>query len=221
VSRRKTYKYDRAELLDNVIQSTKENFGAYQGRWRSDYFKNSNPIVLELGCGRGEYSNGLARLFPDKNFIGIDIKGDRLASGALVAKEEGLKQVAFLRIMMQFIDEHFEENEVDEIWITFPDPRPKDRDEKKRLTNPFYLAKYRKILKPGGILHLKTDAEAFFDFSKESLESQDWPILISTRDLYQSEWNEDHFGIKTRFETIFYNKGFSIHYLRAENKKEA
>jgi tRNA (guanine-N7-)-methyltransferase len=221
VSRRKTYKYDRAEWLDNVIQSTKENFGAYQGRWRSDYFKNSNPIVLELGCGKGEYSNGLARLFPDKNFIGIDIKGDRLASGGLVAKEEGLQHVAFLRIMMQFIDEHFEENEVDEIWITFPDPRPKDRDEKKRLTNPFYLAKYRKILKPGGILHLKTDAEAFFDFSKESLESQHWPILISTHDLYQSEWNKDHFGIKTRFETIFYNKGFSIHYLRAENKKEA
>jgi tRNA (guanine-N7-)-methyltransferase len=221
VSRRKTYKYDRAEMLDNVIQSTKENFEAYKGCWATQHFKNSNPIVLELGCGRGEYSNGLARVFPDKNFIGIDIKGDRLAAGALVAHQEDLKHVAFLRIMMQFIDDHFGENEVDEIWITFPDPRPKDRDEKKRLTNPTFLTKYRKILKPGGILHLKTDASAFFDFSKEMLTMQDWPILVSTPDLYKSEWNEDHFGIKTRFETIFHNKGFSIHYLRAENKKEA
>ena len=139
----------------------------------------------------------------------------------MVAHQEDLKHVAFLRIMMQFIDDHFGENEVDEIWITFPDPRPKDRDEKKRLTNPTFLAKYRKILKPGGILHLKTDASAFFDFSKEMLTMQDWPILVSTPDLYKSEWNEDHFGIKTRFETIFHKKGFSIHYLRAENKKEA
>lgn len=221
MSRRKTYKYEWAEALANVIQSPKDFFEQCQGKWLSDYFHNSNPIVLELGCGRGEYTNGLGQLFPGKNFIGVDIKGDRLAAGGRQAEAMKLTNVAFLRIQIQFIEDFFLPNEIDEIWITFPDPRMKDRDEKKRLTFPFFLEKYLRLLKPGGIIHLKTDSEPFFDYSMEQFRAHQLPILTETKDLYTSAWNEDHFGIKTRFEKIWYDKGFTINYARVENKKEA
>jgi tRNA (guanine-N7-)-methyltransferase len=220
VGRNKHIKYEWAEALNNVIQHTKPDFGLQKGQWNSKQFLNDNPVVLELGCGRGEYTNGLAKIFTDKNFIGVDIKGDRLAAAGLVAQRENLHNVAYLRIMMQFIDDFFEENEVDEIWLTFPDPRLKDRDEKKRLTHPHFLNKYKKVLKPDGILHLKTDSAPFFDYSMDSLPANKFEIIASTNDLYESRWNKDHFGIKTRFEKIFYEKGFPINYLRAVNKKE-
>jgi len=220
LSRRKQHKYDLANELNNVVQSPMEFHSVCKGRWQSDFFKNSNPIVLEIGCGKGEYTLGLGQLFPDKNFIGVDIKGDRLASGALNAKKQQLNNVGFLRIQIQFIADFFNENEIDEIWITFPDPRPKDRDEKKRLTFPIYLEKYHQILKSQGLLHLKTDSEAFFDYSVETIEKPNWEKIVITKDLYQSPWNNEHFGIKTRFEKMFFNKGYSIKYLRAVNKKE-
>ena len=143
MGRNKHIKYEWAETLNNVIQHTKPHFGQQKGQWNSKQFLNENSIVLELGCGRGEYTNGLAKIFTDKNFIGVDIKGDRLAAAGVVAQRENLHNVAYLRIMMQFIDDFFEENEVDEIWLTFPDPRGKDRDEKKRLTHPNFLNKYK------------------------------------------------------------------------------
>ncbi|CAM4129409.1 tRNA (guanosine(46)-N7)-methyltransferase TrmB [Cytophagaceae bacterium 50C-KIRBA] len=219
MSRRKEFKYDLAIRSPWVIQSGKDFFDSCRGKWQEIYFKNTNPIVLELGCGRGEYSLGLAKLFPDKNFIGIDIKGDRLAAGARQAETEGLNNVVFLRIQIQHLPEFFAENEVDEIWITFPDPRPKDRDEKKRLTFPFFLNKYQTILKSQGIVHLKTDSDSLFEYSLEQLVKEPWQLLIQTWDLYQSEWNQDHYGIKTRFEELFFQKGFSIKYLRAINNK--
>jgi tRNA (guanine-N7-)-methyltransferase len=220
MGRNKNIKYARAEILANVIQDTKADFGQQKGQWNTKQFLNNNPIVLELGCGSGEYTNGLAKIFPDKNFIGIDIKGDRLATAGLHAQNENLQNVAYLRIMMQFIDDFFEENGVDEIWLTFPDPRPKDRDEKKRLTHPKFLSKYRKILKPGGILHIKTDSSPFYEYSKETLADSQFEIIGNTNNLYESAWNKDHFGIKTRFEKIFFDQGFLINYLRAINKKE-
>ncbi len=219
MSRRKSVKYQLATDLENVIQRPKPFFDACKGKWKSDYFQNSNPIVLELGCGKGEYSNGLAKLFPDKNFIGIDVKGDRLASAGLFAQRSELKNVVFLRLQIQFILDFFEIDEVDEIWITFPDPRPRDRDEKKRLTNPYFLEKYKEILKPNGLLHLKTDSESLFDYSLETIPAQNYQLIEQTKDLYQSDLNKDHFGIKTRFEELFFNKGFSIKYLRAVNNK--
>ena len=219
MSRRKSVKYQLATELENVIQRPKDFFDHCKGKWKSDYFKNDNPIVLELGCGKGEYSIGLAQEFPQKNFIGIDVKGDRLAQGGRAARELELTNTAFLRIHMQVIDEHFAENEVDEIWITFPDPRLRDRDEKRRLTFHTFLNRYKKILKPGGILHLKTDSLPFFEFSEGSLAENGWEIIVKTNDLYTSEWMDDHFGIKTRFEEMFYEKGFNINYLRAINVK--
>lgn len=219
MSRRKTAKYNLAIALDNVIQSPKPIFGTLAGKWKSDYFKNDNSLVLELGCGRGEYTNGLGKLFPEMNFIGVDVKGDRLAQGGRAAMELKLTNTAFLRIHMQEIDEQFAENEADEIWITFPDPRLRDRDEKRRLTFHTFLHRYQKILKPGGILHLKTDSLPFFEFSEGSLTENGWDITVKTNDLYTSEWMDDHYGIKTRFEEMFYEKGFNINYLRAINTK--
>lgn len=177
--------------------------------------------MVELGCGRGEYTNGLGKLFPNMNFIGVDVKGDRLAAGGREAERLGLTNVGYLRIQIQFIEDFFLPHEIDEIWITFPDPRMKDRDEKKRLTFPFYLEKYLKLLKPEGIIHLKTDSEPFFDYSMEQFRAYGLPILAETKNLYESEWNEDHFGIKTRFEKIWFDKGYSINYARIQNKKEA
>ncbi len=219
MSRRKTAKYNLAIALDNVIQSPKPIFGTLAGKWKSQYFNNTHSLVLELGCGRGEYTNGLGKLFPDMNFVGVDVKGDRLAQGGRAASELMLMNTAFLRIHMQEIDEHFAENEVDEIWITFPDPRLRDRDEKRRLTFHTFLNRYKKILKPGGIIHLKTDSLPFFEFSEGSLVENGWDVIVKTTDLYTSEWMDDHFGIKTRFEEMFYEKGFNINYLRAINLK--
>jgi tRNA (guanine-N7-)-methyltransferase len=219
LSRRKTAKYNLAIALDNVIQSPKPIFGTLAGKWKSQYFNNTHSLVLELGCGRGEYTNGLGKLFLDMNFVGVDVKGDRLAQGGRAASELELMNTAFLRIHMQEIDEHFAENEVDEIWITFPDPRLRDRDEKRRLTFHTFLNRYKKILKPGGIIHLKTDSLPFFEFSEGSLVENGWDVIVKTTDLYTSEWMGDHFGIKTRFEEMFYEKGFNINYLRAINLK--
>lgn len=219
MSRRKSIKYQLATELPNVIQQPKPFYEHCKGKWRAEYFKNDRPIVLELGCGKGEYSIGLAQVFPDKNFIGVDVKGDRLASAGLVAQKAGLQNVVFLRMQIQFILDFFEPNEVDEIWITFPDPRPRDRDEKKRLTFPSFLEKYQEILKPDGLLHLKTDSESLFNYSLETIPQQPFDLIEKTFDLYQSDLNKDHFGIKTRFEEMFFNKGFSIKYLRALNKK--
>lgn len=215
MSRKKSIKYQIAKELNRIIQDPKPFYFQSKGNWKRGYFKNNQDLVVELGCGKGEYSNGLARVFPNKNFLGIDIKGDRLAAGGLVAEKEELNNVAFLRIPISRMEDFFEEKEIDEIWITFPDPRPKDRDEKKRLTNPYFLEKYGKLLKKGGILHLKTDSESLFEYSLEVLEGfkLDWRIEKLTRDLYQSPYLDDHYGIKTRFEGIFSEKGYSIKYL--------
>lgn len=214
MARQKRKKFEEVEKSERIVQPGKELFGKTAGQWGEKVFGNDKPIVLELGCGRGEYSVGLARVFPDKNFIGVDIKGDRIFKGIKAADNEGLKNVAFLRIMIQELDQHFYENEISEIWVTFPDPRPRKRDAKRRLTSERFLQMYYKILKEGGLFHLKTDARELFEFTLEEIEKFPKENLVYTFDLYQSAHRDDHFGIKTRYEEKFMAEGFSINYLR-------
>jgi len=211
----KLERYRQNEERRNVIQKGKPIFEKVKGKWQELYFKNEKPLTIELGCGRGEYSVGLARLFPERNFIGIDIKGARIWKGSKIADEENLENVAFLRIHILEIENFFEEGEVDEIWITFPDPRPKKGDAKKRLTHSRFLDMYRKILRKGGKVHLKTDNDGLFDYAMEVVQARkDIEILAHTHDLYHSELNALHHGLKTRYEEMFTEEGHSIKYLQ-------
>jgi len=199
----------------NVIEPGKPFFKEAKGKWRSDYFKNQQPICLELACGKGEYTIGLARIFPETSFIGMDMKGDRIWSGSSVALNEGLNNVAFLRTPIQYMDEFFEKDELDEIWIVFPDPRPRDRDEKHRLTCPAFLDLYKNYIKLGGWVRLKTDNTGLYEYTLEVLKARtDISNLEFTEDLYHSPLHAEHYGIVTRFENKFFQKGERIKYLK-------
>lgn len=184
------------------------------GKWRENYFRNNNPIVLELGCGRGEYTVGLARNNPQKNFIGVDIKGNRIWTGAKYATDHKMKNVAFIRTRVDFIEYCFAEGEVDEIWVTFPDPQPGKSRARKRLTNPLFLNRYKKILKPGGPVHLKTDSTGMYEYTLEVVAELKLPLLYSTADLYKNNpsGQEELITIKTRYEQMFTEKGEKIKY---------
>lgn len=185
-----------------------------KGKWRTEQFKNNNPIVLELGCGRGEYTIGLAKNHPEKNFIGVDIKGNRIWTGAKEAIDKKMDNVAFIRTRIDFIEHCFTENEVDEIWITFPDPQPNKPSTRKRLTNPMFLNRYFKFLKPGGRIHLKTDNTGFYEYTLEVVAEEKHKLIWSTPDLYhhnpsgQKELTE----IQTYYENLFSAKGEKIKY---------
>jgi len=221
MSRRKQARFKENIESEYVIQPGKAIFDSIKGNW-STLFGNTNPIVLEVGCGRAEYTTGLAELFPQKNFIGIDLKGGRLWKGSMVSEEKNLKNTAFLRIILQNIEDFFEENEADEIWITFPDPRPRLSDEKRRLTSPRYLRKYVKVLKPGGWINFKTDNKALFDYTLQVLQAgedvKNGAFIISdleyTFDLYNSSLQLLTFGIQTTFEKKYLQDGAKIHFMR-------
>lgn len=184
-----------------------------KGKWAQEYFKNTNPITLELGCGKGEYTLQLARLFPDRNFIGVDIKGARIWRGAKTALDEGIKNVAFLRIFIDHITDFFARDEVSEIWITFPDPFPKPKRANKRLTSSPFLARYRSILNKDGLIHLKTDDESLFRFTIETLEHEKVPILTIMEDIYSLSEIPEILNIKTTYELKHLEKGLKIKYL--------
>jgi tRNA (guanine-N7-)-methyltransferase len=213
--KRKQERFRIIEESHNVIEPTKALYESIKGKWRNEYFKNENPITLELACGRGEYTIGLARLFPDQNIIGVDIKGERIWKGSTMALQDGLNNAAFLRTHILLIENFFEAGEVNEIWITFPDPRPRKRDIKRRLTNPRYLDLYKRLLKAGGYVRLKTDNTALFNYTLDELSLRsDISDLVSTGDVYESELEKECFGIKTRYEQEFSEKGEKIKYLR-------
>jgi len=214
MARRKLEKFRQITERTNVIEPGRTGDEALKGKWQTEVFGNDHPIVVELGCGRGEYTVGLASVYTDKNFIGIDVKGDRIWMGSGIALENGMKNVAFVRMQIQWLENIFAPGEINEIWITFPDPRPRDRHEKHRLTHPRFMESYRRLLAPDGIVHLKTDSDSLFDYTLEVLENFPVLDLRSTRDLYQSDMNDLHHGIKTRYEAMFYEKGFSIKYLQ-------
>jgi tRNA (guanine-N7-)-methyltransferase len=216
VTRRKLDKYEFCQTAGNVIERGKPLYTSIKNKWNEYYFNNSNPLVLELACGKGEYTIGLAQKFPDKNFIGIDIKGDRIARGSKIALDLGLNNVAFLRSSIQYLDEFFDENEIEEIWLIHPDPQLRDRDENKRLTNPFFLSNYARYLKPLGHFHLKTDSHPLFEYSLLSLQSSPlFTIQHSTSDLYNSDLLAKHHDIMTHYENVFIRKGFKINYIQA------
>lgn len=193
-------------------QITKEGF-ALKGKWNEDFFKNDNPIVLELGCGKGEYTVGLAKKYPNKNFIGIDIKGARLWRGCKTSNEDKMTNVAFVRTHIQMIESYFAENEVSEIWITFPDPQLKKPN--KRLTCERFLSLYKNILKSEGIVHLKTDSQELYEFTKdEVLIPTKREILYNTNDLYNSDFKEDVIEIQTFYEAMYLKIGKPITYLK-------
>jgi len=185
-----------------------------KGKWASDYFKNLNPIVLELGCGKGEYTLALAKLFPSKNFIGIDIKGARMWVGAKKANAENISNIAFLRTRIELIESFFAKNEINEVWITFPDPQLKSKRAKKRLTSASYLNKYKNFLQSNGIINLKTDSKELFDYTYKLLEYNDLEIVENTEDLYSSNLLDEIKSIKTHYENLFTEKGKKITFLK-------
>ena len=183
-----------------------------KGRWNEQFFHNDHPIVLELGCGRGEYTVGLARLFPDKNFIGVDIKGARMWSGATESLHEGLKNVAFLRTNIEIIDRFFAPEEVGEIWLTFSDPQMKKAT--KRLTSTYFMSRYRRFLIDNGLIHLKTDSNFMFTYTKYMVEHNHLPVEFSTDDLYHSGLVDNILSIRTYYEQQWLDRGLNIKYLK-------
>lgn len=196
-------------VVDNVPFDMK-------GRWREMYFKNDNPIILELGCGKGEYTVGLAKRYPDINFIGVDIKGARMWTGATQALNEGLKNVAFLRTNIEIIDRFFGPDEVKEIWLTFSDPQMKNVH--KRLTSTFFMERYRHFLEDNGIVHLKTDSNFLFTYTRYMVEHNGLPVLFSTEDLYHTEGIDEAtseiLSIRTYYESQWIERGLNIKYIK-------
>ncbi len=216
----KLQKFAEMETFENVFQYPfsviEERPFEMTGRWHEDYFKNDNPIVLELGCGKGEYTVELARLYPEMNFIGVDIKGARMWTGAKMALQEGLKNVAFLRTNIEIIDRFFGPDEVSEIWLTFSDPQMKN--PRKRLTSTYFLERYRRFLKGGGIVHVKTDSNFLFTYTDYMVKENQLPLLFATTDLYHDESIDDEtrriLSIQTYYEQMWIDRGLNIKYMK-------
>ncbi|MFC5270105.1 tRNA (guanosine(46)-N7)-methyltransferase TrmB [Adhaeribacter terreus] len=216
MGRSKLQKFQVIGERENVVEPGKENFKQLKGRWAEDFFENNHELVLEIGCGKGDYTVGMAQLFPDKNFIGVDIKGARLWKGSSLAEEMELTNVGFLRTFIEEITDHFADNEVSELWVTFPDPRPRLGEEKKRLTSPRFMNMYKQMVKPGGIIHFKTDNLELFDYTLEILQKNNENNLIFTHDLYNSDLQDHTLGIQTTYERKFLGEGIPIKYLQFE-----
>lgn len=219
VGKKKLKRFAEIETFANVIQPNDRypvEDHSFKGNWNLLYFKNQHPIVLEIGCGKGEYTVALARKFPNVNFIGVDIKGERLWKGARQSLVEGISNATFLRIQAERLNYFFDHNEISGIWITFPDPQPRQSREKKRLTSPKFLERYRRILASGSPIHLKTDNTELFEYTLEVISELDLQLIYHTRDLYE-KGNVDEPLIKetqTHYESIYRAEGIPIKYLR-------
>ena len=185
---------------------------AMRGRWREEFFHNPNPVVLELGCGRGEYTVGLAEMFPEKNFIGVDIKGARMWTGATDSLQRGMKNVAFLRTNIEIIDRFFAPGEVQEVWLTFSDPQMKKAT--KRLTSTYFLERYRRFLTDGGLVHVKTDSNFLYTYTRLLIEANHLPVEVMTDDLYHSGQADEILSIRTYYEQQWLARGINIKYIR-------
>ncbi|MBQ8864013.1 MAG: tRNA (guanosine(46)-N7)-methyltransferase TrmB [Rikenellaceae bacterium] len=200
----------------NMIQADFEDIfhkdHPLKGHWHEEFFHNSNPIVLELGCGRGEYTVALGQANPDKNFIGVDIKGARMWRGAKTATQENLSNIGFVRTRIEFINSFFAEGEVSEIWITFPDPQLKTRRAKKRLTSPIFLEYYAQMLKADGLIHLKTDSQHLYNYTNAVVDNYGLSRNVANNDIYGSGYADERLSIKTAYEMMFLDRGLPITY---------
>ena len=222
-SKNKLKRFQENETFDNVFQPTRSQLVdmdyQYKGQWNAQVFKNNNPIVLELGCGKGEYTVALAKKYPNKNFIGIDIKGARFWRGAKTAVEEDILNAAFIRTQIELIEYVFAENEVDEIWITFPDPQIKYKRTKHRMTNSEFLKRYKKVLKPDGVMNLKTDSEFMHGYTLGLLHGEGHEVLYSNNDVYRQEGSpEEVTSIQTFYEGQYLEQNKPITYIRFKIK---
>lgn len=217
MSKKKLKRFKELESLDRVIQPRLEEVYKadypLKGKWSEMFFRNNNPITLELGCGKGEYTVNLAELYPERNFIGVDIKGARIWKGAKTAIDSELKNVAFIRTNIELIDSFFATEEVEEIWITFPDPQLKKSRNKKRLTSPRFLNLYRHILVDNGRIHLKTDSIEMHQYTADLVRHNVLEVVRQTEDLYNSGIVDDILGIKTFYEQKFLAEGCNITYI--------
>lgn len=225
MGKNKLAKFADMEEFPHVFQvpshSLREgNLFEMKGKWNELFFKNEHPIVLELGCGKGEYTVGLGQLYPDKNFIGVDIKGARLWTGAKDSLEKGMTNVAFLRTDIEMIHHFFAENEVSEIWLTFPDPQMKKTT--KRLTATNFMKSYQQFLKPNGKIHLKTDSNLMFTYTCAMVNINQLPVVFSTDNLYGSDLQDSILSIKTYYEQQWLSRGLTIKYIQflLQNKDE-
>lgn len=198
-------------LIQKTYRDLQDGF-PLKGRWHSDHFGNDHPITLELGCGKGEYTVHLAQKYPDRNFIGMDIKGARLWKGCKMVEECGLTNVAFIRTRVDWLDQFFECGEVDEIWITFPDPQPQTGRINKRLTSPPFLEKYRRVIKSNGIIHLKTDNTGFFEYTLGVIRGEGHRLILSSGDLYQTDPDHEAAQVQTFYEEKYRQQGIPIKY---------
>ena len=208
MAQKKLIRFKEIKTFSNVLEYP-ENMG---GKWK-DFFKNENPVILELACGKGEYTVGLAELYPGKNFIGVDIKGNRLWAGAKIALNKNITNAAFLRTQIDKIDQYFKNGEVDEIWITFPDPYLRTSKARKRLTHPKFLRLYKRFLKPNGLIHLKTDSPDLYKFTKTVIDLYDLKIIADLNDLYKNETISEELKIKTHYESLDIAKSHTVFYL--------
>lgn len=222
-SKNKLKRFRENDTFSNVFQPTREevvgNEFPLKGKWNSEFFKNDNPIVVELGCGKGEYSVGLAERFPDKNFVGIDIKGARFWRGAKTATDTDLNNVAFVRTQIEIIDGIFAEHEVSEFWITFPDPQIKYKRTKHRMTNTEFLQLYKRILKTDGIMNLKTDSEFMHGYTLGLLHGEGHEVLYANHDVYKNEGSpEEVTAIQTFYENQYLKVNKAITYIKFKIK---
>jgi tRNA (guanine-N7-)-methyltransferase len=208
MGQKKLLRFEELNTFSNVLQYPK----GMAGKWK-DFFKNNNLITLELACGKGEYAIGLGQLFPDRNFIGIDLKGNRIWVGAKKALQQSLSNIAFLRTQIDQVTDYFAKDEVKEIWITFPDPQLRKSKAKKRLTHPKFLRLYRQFLVPGGLIHLKTDSPDLYHFTKTVIELFGCTLYTDTDDVYGQETVNDELKIKTHYESLDIAGSNRIHYL--------
>jgi len=222
MAKNKLRRFAEMKSMDCVFEpdmetSVRDDF-ELKGNWNRDYFKNNNPIIVELGCGKGEYAVGLGKAYPSKNYIGIDIKGARVYEGAIVVENEKLNNIGFVRARIDFVETFFGENEIDEIWLTFSDPQPNKPN--KRLSSKVFIDKYRRFLKPGGLIHLKTDSDILFESTLEEIELHQYDLIEKTWDLYGEmpegldSQTREILSIRTHYESIFSAKGFKIKYCR-------